>query len=152
MSTLKQASKTRIKKTKKKQNRLLEACPQKRAVCLKLAIMSPRKPNSAKRKVAKLRLSTRMYTFGYIRGEGHNLQKFAHVLIHGGLIPDLPGVHYRVVRGKLDLQSILRRRQGRSKYGTAIWWKPKKKDISLTMAKHKVEMKSKGLKKYVRAS
>jgi len=152
MPTLNQLFFIRQRKKKKKQNKLLEACPQKRAVCTKLVIMSPRKPNSAKRKVAKIRLSTRKYTFGYIRGEGHNLQKFAHVLVHGGLIPDLPGVHYRIVRGKLDLQSVLKRRQGRSKYGTAIWWKPKKRDISLTMAKHKVEMKAKSLKKYVRAN
>jgi small subunit ribosomal protein S12 len=150
MPTINQLQQIRCLRKKKKQNKLLQKCPQKRGVCTKLLIMSPRKPNSAKRKVAKIRLSTRKYTYGYIRGEGHNLQKFAHIMIQGGLIPDLPGVHYRIIRGKLDLQSILKRRQGRSKYGTAIWWKPKKKDISLTMAKHKLEMKEKGLKKYVR--
>ena len=138
------------RKKKNKQNKLLQHCPQKRGVCTKILIMSPKKPNSAKRKVVRMRLSTKKYTFGYIRGEGHNLQKFSHVLIQGGKIPDLPGVHYRIIRGKLDLQSILRRRQGRSKYGTALWWRPKKGDIRSTMIKHKQEMKAKGLRKYVR--
>lgn len=115
-------NKTRVKDLKK--------CPQKRGICFKLFIMTPKKPNSAKRKVAKIKLSTKKFVFGYIPGEGNNLQRFSQVLIRGGLIRDLPGVHYTIIRGKLDLHSVYYRRQGRSKYGTKIWWKPKKKDRS----------------------
>ena len=108
--------------------RQLQKCPQKRGICFKLFIMTPKKPNSAKRRVAKIKLSTKKFVFGYIPGEGNNLQRFSQVLIRGGLIRDLPGVHYTIIRGKLDLHSVLYRRQGRSKYGTKIWWKPKKKE------------------------
>lgn len=120
----------------------LKQCPQKRGICFKLFIMTPKKPNSAKRKVAKIKLSTKKFVFGYIPGEGNNLQRFSQVLIRGGLIRDLPGVHYTIIRGKLDLHSVYYRRQGRSKYGTKIWWKPKKKDRSgakLTLKKQNME-------------
>lgn len=108
----------------------LNKCPQKKGICFKLFIKSPKKPNSAKRKVAKIKLSTKKFVFGYIPGEGNNLQRFSQVLIRGGLIRDLPGVHYTIIRGKLDFHGVYYRRQGRSKYGTKIWWKPKKKDRS----------------------
>lgn len=108
----------------------LNRCPQKKGICFKLFIKSPKKPNSAKRKVAKIKLSTKKFVFGYIPGEGNNLQRFSQVLIRGGLIRDLPGVHYTIIRGKLDFHGVYYRRQGRSKYGTKIWWKPKKKDRS----------------------
>ena len=120
----------------------LKRCPQKRGICFKLFIMTPKKPNSAKRKVAKIKLSTKKFVFGYIPGEGNNLQRFSQVLIRGGLIRDLPGVHYTIIRGKLDLHSVYYRRQGRSKYGTKIWWKPKKKDRSgakLTLKKQNMD-------------
>lgn len=144
MSTIKQLLK-KVKQKRKKKNRVkaLKACPQKRGVCMKMIIMTPKKPNSAKRKVAWIRLSTKKNVFGYIPGEGHNLQKFSHVLIRGGLIRDLPGVHYTIIRGKLDLKGILVRRQGRSKYGTKIWWKAKKRDRLSAKAKYKKEIQFK---------
>jgi small subunit ribosomal protein S12 len=120
----------------------LNQCPQKKGICFKLTIMTPKKPNSAKRKVAKIKLSTKKFVFGYIPGEGNNLQRFSQVLIRGGLIRDLPGVHYTIIRGKLDLHGVYYRRQGRSKYGTKIWWKPKKRDRSsanLTLKKKNLE-------------
>lgn len=128
MPTVHQLIEPRPQRKEKTRVLQLQECPQKRGVCWKLFIMTPRKPNSAKRRVAKIKLSTKKFIFGYIPGEGNNLQKFSHVLIRGGLIRDLPGVHYTIIRGKLDLHSILYRRQGRSKYGTKIWWKPRKKE------------------------
>ncbi len=143
MSTFNQLLlKKKQKHRKKNRVKALKACPQRRGVCLKMIIMTPKKPNSAKRKVAWIRLSTKKNIFGYIPGEGHNLQKFSHVLLRGGLIRDLPGVHYTIIRGKLDLKGILVRRQGRSKYGTKLWWKAKKKDRLSAKVKYKKEIQS----------
>jgi small subunit ribosomal protein S12 len=129
-----------IRRKKKKKNRvkLLKNCPQKKGICMKLIIMTPKKPNSAKRKVVWIRiLSIKKFTYGYIPGIGHNLQKFSHVLFRGGLIRDLPGVHYTLIRGKYDLKGIIARRQGRSKYGSRLWWKVKKKDRLSAYAKYR---------------
>jgi len=91
--------------------------PFKRGVCIKVTTKTPRKPNSALRKVARVRLTNGHEVWAYIGGEGHNLQEHAVVLIRGGRVPDLPGVRYHVVRGHLDLQGVSDRKQGRSKYG-----------------------------------
>ncbi len=98
-------------------------CPQKRGVCVKVTTMTPKKPNSALRKVARVRLTNGMEVNAYIGGEGHNLQEHSVVTIRGGRVKDLPGVRYHVVRGTLDSQGVEKRQQGRSKYGTK---KPKK--------------------------
>jgi small subunit ribosomal protein S12 len=92
--------------------------PLKRGVCIKVTTKTPRKPNSALRKVARVRLSNGYEVWAYIGGEGHNLQEHAVVLIRGGRVPDLPGVRYHIVRGTLDLQGVKNRKQGRSRYGT----------------------------------
>ena len=91
--------------------------PLKRGVCLKVTTRTPRKPNSALRKVARVRLTSGYEVWAYIGGEGHNLQEHAVVLVRGGRVPDLPGVRYHIVRGALDLQGVQNRKQGRSKYG-----------------------------------
>lgn len=91
--------------------------PFKRGVCIKVTTKTPRKPNSALRKVARVRLTNGHEVWAYIGGEGHNLQEHAVVLIRGGRVPDLPGVRYHIVRGHLDLQGVADRKQGRSKYG-----------------------------------
>ena len=95
----------------------LENCPQKRGVCTRVYTTTPKKPNSALRKVAKVRLTNGFEVIGYIGGEGHNLQEHSVVLIRGGRVKDLPGVRYHVVRGSLDTQGVKDRKQGRSKYG-----------------------------------
>jgi len=92
--------------------------PLKRGVCVKVTTRTPRKPNSALRKVARVRLTNGQEVWAYIGGEGHNLQEHAVVLIRGGRVPDLPGVRYHIVRGALDLQGVEGRTQRRSKYGT----------------------------------
>ena len=92
--------------------------PFKRGVCVKVTTKTPKKPNSALRKVARVRLSNGYEVWAYIGGEGHNLQEHAVVLVRGGRVPDLPGVRYHIVRGSLDLQGVNNRKQGRSKYGT----------------------------------
>jgi len=92
--------------------------PQKRGVCIQVRTMTPKKPNSALRKIARVRLSNGMEVTAYIPGEGHNLQEHSVVLIRGGRVKDLPGVRYHVVRGALDAQGVRDRRKGRSKYGT----------------------------------
>jgi len=92
--------------------------PFKRGVCVKVTTKTPKKPNSALRKVARVRLSNGYEVWAYIGGEGHNLQEHAVVLVRGGRVKDLPGVRYHVVRGNLDLQGVSGRKQGRSKYGT----------------------------------
>lgn len=99
------------------------ACPLKRGVCIKVTTMTPKKPNSALRKYARVRLTNGMEVNAYIGGEGHNLQEHSVVLIRGGRVKDLPGVRYHVVRGALDTQGVNDRNQGRSKYGSK---KPKK--------------------------
>ncbi|MSQ08353.1 MAG: 30S ribosomal protein S12 [Dehalococcoidia bacterium] len=93
--------------------------PQKRGVCLQVRTMTPKKPNSALRKIARVRLSNGMEVTAYIPGEGHNLQEHSVVLLRGGRVPDLPGVRYHIVRGTLDTGGVENRKQGRSKYGTA---------------------------------
>jgi small subunit ribosomal protein S12 len=91
--------------------------PFKRGVCIKVTTKTPKKPNSALRKVARVRLNNGYEVWAYIGGEGHNLQEHAVVLIRGGRVPDLPGVRYHIVRGSLDLQGVANRKRGRSKYG-----------------------------------
>ena len=98
--------------------KLNRGAPQKRGVCVKVTTMTPKKPNSAVRKVARVRLTNGFEVNAYIGGEGHNLQEHSVVLIRGGRVKDLPGVRYHVVRGVLDLEGVKDRKQGRSKYGT----------------------------------
>jgi small subunit ribosomal protein S12 len=95
----------------------LRMCPQKRGVCIRVYTTTPKKPNSALRKVARVRLTNKMEVTAYIPGVGHNLQEHSIVLIRGGRVKDLPGVRYHVVRGALDTLGVADRRQGRSKYG-----------------------------------
>ncbi len=96
----------------------LKLCPQKRGVCTRVYTTTPKKPNSALRKVARVRLTNGMEVTSYIPGVGHNLQEHSIVLIRGGKVKDLPGVRYHIVRGALDTLGVVDRRQGRSKYGT----------------------------------
>ena len=107
----------RIVKRKSK-TRALEGCPQKRGVCTIVRTMTPKKPNSALRKIAKVRLSNGFEVIAYIPGIGHNLQEHSVVLIRGGRVKDLPGVRYHIIRGVLDSEGTQNRKQGRSKYGT----------------------------------
>jgi small subunit ribosomal protein S12 len=107
----------------KKKAPALDSCPQKRGVCTRVYTTTPKKPNSALRKVARVRLSNSQEVTAYIPGEGHNLQEHSIVLIRGGRIKDIPGVRYHIIRGSLDTQGVQARRQGRSKYGAK---KPKK--------------------------
>jgi small subunit ribosomal protein S12 len=102
----------------------LKACPQRRGVCTRVYIVTPKKPNSAMRKVARIRLTSGFEVTAHIPGEGHNLQEHSVVLIRGGRVKDLPGVRYRVIRGALDTVGVAKRMQGRSKYGAR---KPKAK-------------------------
>lgn len=95
-----------------------KGAPQKRGVCIQVKTATPKKPNSALRKIARVRLSNGMEVTAYIPGEGHELQEHSVVLIRGGRVPDLPGVRYHIVRGALDANGVENRRQGRSKYGT----------------------------------
>jgi small subunit ribosomal protein S12 len=95
----------------------LKACPQRRGVCTRVYIVTPKKPNSAMRKVARIRLTSGFEVTAHIPGEGHNLQEHSVVLIRGGRVKDLPGVRYRVIRGALDTVGVAKRMQGRSKYG-----------------------------------
>ena len=95
----------------------LEACPQRRGVCTRVYTTTPKKPNSALRKVARVRLTNGQEVTWYIGGEGHNLQEHSVVVIRGGRVKDLPGVRYHIVRGSLDTQGVENRKQGRSKYG-----------------------------------
>ena len=102
----------------------LDACPQRRGVCLRVYTTTPKKPNSAMRKVARVRLTNQKEVNAYIPGEGHNLQEHSIVLVRGGRVKDLPGVRYHIVRGALDSAGVDGRLQGRSKYGAK---RPKKK-------------------------
>lgn len=104
-----------IKKTK---SRALMMCPQRRGVCTRVYTTTPKKPNSALRKVARIRLTNKMEVTAYIPGVGHNLQEHSIVLIRGGRVKDLPGVRYHIVRGALDTLGVADRRRGRSKYGS----------------------------------
>ncbi|TVQ47310.1 MAG: 30S ribosomal protein S12 [Saprospirales bacterium] len=101
----------------KSKSRALESCPQRRGVCTRVYTTTPKKPNSALRKVAKVRLTNGIEVIAYIPGEGHNLQEHSIVLIQGGRVKDLPGVRYRIVRGALDTAGVQDRKQSRSRYG-----------------------------------
>ncbi len=104
-------------KVKKSKARALSACPQRRGVCMQVTTRTPKKPNSALRKIARVRLSNGQEVTAYIGGEGHNLQEHSVVLVKGGRVRDLPGVRYHIIRGSLDSLGVEKRRQGRSKYG-----------------------------------
>ena len=107
----------REEKEKKSKSKALQACPQRRGVCLQVTTRTPKKPNSALRKIARVRLTNGQEVTAYIGGEGHNLQEHSVVLVKGGRVRDLPGVRYHIVRGSLDSLGVEKRRQGRSKYG-----------------------------------
>ncbi|MFH0734231.1 MAG: 30S ribosomal protein S12 [bacterium] len=116
--------KGRVKVTSKNKAPALAACPQKRGVCTRVYTTTPKKPNSALRKVARVRLTNGIEVTAYIPGEGHNLQEHSIVLIRGGRVKDLPGVRYHIIRGTLDTSGVEDRKKSRSKYGTK---KPKAK-------------------------
>lgn len=119
MATINQlVRKPRVRKVEKSNVPALDACPQRRGVCTRVYTTTPKKPNSALRKVARVRLTTGAEVSSYIGGEGHNLQEHSVVLIRGGRVKDLPGVRYHVVRGSLDTSGVDSRKRGRSKYGT----------------------------------
>ena len=103
---------------KKEKAPALQACPQKRGVCVRVFTSTPKKPNSALRKVARVRLSSQIEVTAYIPGEGHNLQEHSIVLVRGGRVRDLPGVRYKVIRGTLDASGVNDRKQARSRYGS----------------------------------
>lgn len=109
--------KGRKKSLKKRKARALEQCPQKRGVCLQVTTRTPKKPNSALRKIARVRLTNGQEVSAYVGGEGHNLQEHSVVLVKGGRVRDLPGVRYHIVRGALDTLGVEDRKQARSKYG-----------------------------------
>ncbi len=119
MPTINQLCK-KIRKLKKKINRVpaLELSPQKKGVCLKVFTRTPKKPNSALRKVVRLRISTKKKITAYVPGEGHTLQEYSTVLMRGGRVKDLPGVKYHLIRGKYDFLGLKQRKKARSKYGT----------------------------------
>ena len=112
--------KGRKKVMKKTKSRALSRCPQRRGVCTRVVTMTPKKPNSALRKVARVKLTSGFEVTAYIPGIGHNLQEHSLVLVRGGRVKDLPGVRYHIVRGALDTLGVTDRKQGRSKYGTKI--------------------------------
>jgi small subunit ribosomal protein S12 len=125
MATINQlVRKPRVDVKRKSSVPALESCPQRRGVCTRVYTTTPKKPNSAMRKVARVRLTNGFEVSSYIGGEGHNLQEHSVVLIRGGRVKDLPGVRYHTVRGSLDTSGVNDRKQGRSKYGTK---KPKDK-------------------------
>jgi small subunit ribosomal protein S12 len=115
--------KGRQRKTSKNTAPALQSCPQRRGVCVRVYTSTPKKPNSALRKVARVRLTNGIEVTSYIPGEGHNLQEHSVVLIRGGRVKDLPGVRYHIIRGTLDATGVANRKQGRSKYGAK---RPKK--------------------------
>ncbi|MEI6090490.1 MAG: 30S ribosomal protein S12 [bacterium] len=115
--------KGRKKIVKKSKSVALKNCPQRRGVCTRVYTTTPKKPNSALRKVARVRLTTGIEVTAYIPGEGHNLQEHSLVFVRGGRVKDLPGVRYHIIRGTADTQGVEKRNQGRSKYGTK---RPKK--------------------------
>lgn len=124
MPTINQLIRKGRKRTPKKSTApALKGSPQKRGVCTRVYATTPKKPNSALRKVARVRLTNGIEVTSYIPGEGHNLQEHSSVLIRGGRVKDLPGVRYHIIRGTLDTQGVNARRQGRSKYGAK---RPKK--------------------------
>ena len=107
----------RTQKSRKSKSPALAACPFRRGVCLQVRTMTPKKPNSALRKIARVRLSNKVEVTAYIPGEGHNLQEHSIVLVRGGRVKDLPGVRYHIVRGTLDAAGVSKRKKSRSKYG-----------------------------------
>lgn len=124
MPTINQLVKNGRKKVEYKSNSpILKECPQKRGVCLTVRTMTPKKPNSALRKIARVRLTNQMEGTAYIPGIGHNLQEHSSVLIRGGRVKDLPGVRYHIIRGALDTAGVENRKQARSLYGAK---RPKK--------------------------
>ena len=124
MPTINQIIKNgRVAQKTKSKGPALNQCPQRRGVCVRVYTTTPKKPNSALRKVARVRLTNGIEVTSYIGGEGHNLQEHSVVLVRGGKVKDLPGVRYHIVRGSLDTLGVNNRKQGRSKYGTK---KPKK--------------------------
>ena len=121
MATINQlCKKQKSRKKKKKLNKVpaLDHCPQRKGICSKLVLRTPKKPNSALRKIVKLRLTNDKMVYAYIPGEGHNLQEHSVVLIRGGRVKDLPGVRYHILRGNLDTQGVANRKKRRSLYGT----------------------------------
>jgi len=119
MPTLKQLTRKQRKiKNLTSKTPALMSCPQKKGICLKLVVRAPKKPNSALRKLARLKLTCNKKIYGYIPGEGHSLQEYSSVLVKGGRVKDLPGVKYHLVRNKFDLLGVKNRKTSRSKYGT----------------------------------
>ncbi len=119
MPTINQLVRKGRKEVKAKKKTLaLQGCPQRRGVCTRVYTTTPKKPNSALRKVARVKLTTGYEVTAYIPGEGHNLQEHSIVLVRGGRVKDLPGVRYHIIRGSLDAAGVEGRKQGRSKYGT----------------------------------
>ena len=108
------------RKSKRKKNKVpaLESSPQKKGICVKIFTRNPKKPNSARRKLVRLRLTNNLLVNAYVPGETHNLQEYATVLIRGGRVKDLPGIKYHLIRGKLDFSGLKSRKTSRSKYGT----------------------------------
>lgn len=119
MPTINQLCKNK-RKPKKNLNKTpaLQKCPQKKGICIKMILRTPKKPNSALRKLVQLRLTNKKKVFAYIPGEGHNLQTYSTVIVRGGRVKDLPGIKYHLVRGKLDFSGLKNRKTSRSKYGT----------------------------------
>ena len=118
--------KGRAKVAYKSKSGALDRCPQRRGVCIRVYTTTPKKPNSALRKVAKIRLTNKEEIIAYVPGEGHNLQEHSIVLVRGGRVKDLPGVRYHIIRGALDTAGVDKRKQGRSKYGAK---RPKVKKV-----------------------
>lgn len=118
MPTIQQlVRKGRVQMEDKSKAPALDACPQRRGVCVRVYTTTPKKPNSAMRKVARVKLTNQKEVNAYIPGEGHNLQEHSVVMVRGGRVKDLPGVRYHIIRGTLDTQGVANRRQARSKYG-----------------------------------
>ncbi len=118
MPTISQLIRHRRKlKARRSKSPALTSCPQRRGVCLQVKTMTPKKPNSALRKIARVRLSNKVEVTSYIPGEGHNLQEHSIVLVRGGRVKDLPGVRYHIIRGTLDTSGVANRKKSRSKYG-----------------------------------
>jgi small subunit ribosomal protein S12 len=119
MSTYQQSVRNRKEKDNVLKSKALKHCPQRKGVCIKVTTMKPKKPNSAIRKIAKIELTTKKRVLGYICGVGHRLQEHASVLVRGGRVRDLPGIHYKLIRGKYDFnwREAFWRRQARSRYG-----------------------------------
>ena len=119
MPTINQlCKKKRGTKVKKINKPALQMCPQKKGVCIKIFLRTPKKPNSALRKLVRLRLTNDKIISAYIPGEGHKLQEYSTVIVRGGRVKDLPGIKYRLIRGKLDFSGVKNRKKARSKYGT----------------------------------